>query len=286
MLSIVCNKYIVGSLVDKIKYDLEVAMSDDNHADLHFTLDHRYCSLTISQMLMVCSHAADLMINSLERNVRTRLYFTSESHLHTLLNILRYPCDEIELIPKDGVVMLDALSELSYMTQIVIRLFESVIDGESNYRCEISFSPGAIADPITDKTSSLYPYVILNKFIPGKDLIRVLYDANAKLNTVPFMIPPEQHLVCHDANADGFHLQRIIETVVLSNNTYDTPDTWEEIDSPARVVGRRIVSRRSVSATKINVPKLSSDIPSQKSLNSLDDLPLTLQANKGIEKVT
>ena len=214
------------------------------------------------------------MINSLERNVRTRLYFTSESHLHTLLNILRYPCDEIELIPKDGVVMLDALSELSYMTQIVIRLFESVVDGESNYRCEISFSPGAIADPTMDKSSALYPYVVLNKFIPGKDLIRVLSDANWKLNTVPFAMPPEVNAASHDTNNDGVHLQRIIETVVLSNNTYDTPDTWEELESPFRVAGRRIISRRSVSATRIEISPSSSNIPSQKSLNSLDDMPL------------
>lgn len=214
------------------------------------------------------------MINSLERNVRTRLYFTSESHLHTLLNILRYPCDEVELIPKDGVVMLDALSELSYMTQIVIRLFESVVDGESNYRCEISFSPGAIADPTTDKSSALYPYVVLNKFIPGKDLIRVLSDANWKLNTVPFAVSPEQQNVTNDSKPDGIHLQRIIETVVLSNNTYDTPDTWEELESPVRVAGRRIVTRRSVSATRINVSPSSVKIPSQKSLSSLDDMPL------------
>lgn len=42
-----------GSLVDKIKYDLEIAMSDDNHADLHFTLDHRFARLCCMSLSLV-----------------------------------------------------------------------------------------------------------------------------------------------------------------------------------------------------------------------------------------
>ena len=66
---------VCGALLEKIKYDLKVTRSDTTH-DMRYMLDH--------------SHADDLEINSLGRVVRTRLYFTSESHMHTLLNVLRY----------------------------------------------------------------------------------------------------------------------------------------------------------------------------------------------------
>lgn len=47
----------------------------DSEVDMRYQLD--------------LSHVEDLPINSLGRRVRTRLYFTSESHLHTFLNVLR-----------------------------------------------------------------------------------------------------------------------------------------------------------------------------------------------------
>jgi hypothetical protein len=38
-------------------------------------------------LLMLCRYASD--INSPLRHVRTRIYFTSESHIHSLINVLR-----------------------------------------------------------------------------------------------------------------------------------------------------------------------------------------------------
>ncbi len=62
-----------------------------------------------------------------ERHVRTRLYFTSESHVHSLLSTLRYGalCDETKDEQwKRAMDYLNVVNELNYMTQIVIMLYE------------------------------------------------------------------------------------------------------------------------------------------------------------------
>uniref|UniRef100_I2CR97 diphosphoinositol-pentakisphosphate 1-kinase n=1 Tax=Nannochloropsis gaditana (strain CCMP526) TaxID=1093141 RepID=I2CR97_NANGC len=86
------EKRILGShmcqaLLEKIKYDLIIARGDECF-DVRYNLD--------------LAHADDLPINSLGRRVRTRLYFTSESHLHSLLNVMRFPPDEDEGGREDG----------------------------------------------------------------------------------------------------------------------------------------------------------------------------------------
>uniref|UniRef100_A0A673KKL3 Inositol hexakisphosphate and diphosphoinositol-pentakisphosphate kinase n=1 Tax=Sinocyclocheilus rhinocerous TaxID=307959 RepID=A0A673KKL3_9TELE len=61
------------------------------------------------------------------RHVRTRLYFTSESHVHSLLSIFRYGGlldEEKDQQWKRAMDYLSAVSELNYMTQIVIMLYE------------------------------------------------------------------------------------------------------------------------------------------------------------------
>jgi inositol hexakisphosphate/diphosphoinositol-pentakisphosphate kinase len=93
---------------------------------------------------------ADLPINTMGRRVRTRLYFTSESHLHTLVNVLRFPSPGAGGYPcplsKKGRDIVSAASELCYLTQIVIRLFENIekdVSDPKRFRIEIFFSPGA-----------------------------------------------------------------------------------------------------------------------------------------------
>jgi hypothetical protein len=218
-------------------------MSDDRASDVHFALDH--------------SHAADLMINSLERSVRTRLYFTSESHLHTLLNVLRYPGNDAkQIISGDVTNALESVAELSYMTQIVIRLFETEVFGTGpTYRCEISFSPGAVNEPVTDKSATLAPYMTLTKSIPGQDLVRLFSNAKEKLNeqvaAVQEEIAPLSLTIERNNDSPASRHKRFNETVVLSNGKYETSDTWEDDCSPRRTTKKRIVRRASSSGANM-----------------------------------
>ncbi|XP_021333645.2 inositol hexakisphosphate and diphosphoinositol-pentakisphosphate kinase 1 isoform X8 [Danio rerio] len=82
------------------------------------------------------------------RHVRTRLYFTSESHVHSLLSIFRYGGlldEENDEQWKRAMDYLSAVSELNYMTQIVIMLYEDNNkdpSSEERFHVELHFSPG------------------------------------------------------------------------------------------------------------------------------------------------
>ncbi|XP_078606082.1 inositol hexakisphosphate and diphosphoinositol-pentakisphosphate kinase 2-like isoform X7 [Branchiostoma floridae x Branchiostoma japonicum] len=86
-------------------------------------------------------------ILSPDRHVRTRLYFTSESHIHSLLSILRFGglCPDDEQW-KRALEYMSAVTELNYMTQIVIMLYEdpkAEPESETRFHVELHFSPGA-----------------------------------------------------------------------------------------------------------------------------------------------
>ncbi|XP_069414917.1 inositol hexakisphosphate and diphosphoinositol-pentakisphosphate kinase 1 isoform X6 [Ovis canadensis] len=82
------------------------------------------------------------------RHVRTRLYFTSESHVHSLLSVFRYGglLDETKDTQwQRALAYLSAISELNYMTQIVIMLYEDNTQdplSEERFHVELHFSPG------------------------------------------------------------------------------------------------------------------------------------------------
>ncbi|XP_077418855.1 inositol hexakisphosphate and diphosphoinositol-pentakisphosphate kinase 2 isoform X5 [Vanacampus margaritifer] len=82
------------------------------------------------------------------RHVRTRLYFTSESHVHSLLSLFRYGGlldEEKDQQWNRAMDYLSAVSELNYMTQIVIMLYEDNnkdLSSEERFHVELHFSPG------------------------------------------------------------------------------------------------------------------------------------------------
>ena len=89
--------------------------------------------------------------------------------------MLKYPkdTDHCAFCP-EGCDILNNTQELSYLTQVVIRVFSDK-DDPNKFRCEIYFTPGATNDPLTEgKSSSLAPYVLLNKNISYDELCTCL----------------------------------------------------------------------------------------------------------------
>jgi len=119
-------------------------------------------------------------LKSPHRRVRTRLYFTSESHIQTLMNVLRY-CHCVKGRPgslgcmdeencggdtaassqgeggtSDRIVCPEVEKQMKvqpifdYLTQIVFRLYEDKRQPQNcpeRFRVEVLFSPGAARDP-------------------------------------------------------------------------------------------------------------------------------------------
>ncbi|KAI7741396.1 hypothetical protein M8C21_000856 [Ambrosia artemisiifolia] len=95
--------------------------------------DHQHKSQIKNEESRRTSFTSDKYANvkTPERHVRTRLYFTSESHIHSLMNVLRYSNldeslqGEASLICDNALERLLKTKELDYMSYIVLRMFEN-----------------------------------------------------------------------------------------------------------------------------------------------------------------
>ncbi|KAI3500809.1 hypothetical protein L2E82_19480 [Cichorium intybus] len=113
---------------------------DDEDKEIKYRLDPKYAN-----------------VRTPERHVRTRLYFTSESHIHSLMNVLRY-CNldgslkgEASLVCDSALERLLKTKELDYMSYIVLRMFENTevnLEDPKRYRIEMTFSRGADLSPL------------------------------------------------------------------------------------------------------------------------------------------
>jgi len=86
-------------------------------------------------------------VSSPGRHVRTRLYFTSESHIHSLLTVLTHGglVDGQDEQWMRALEYVSLVSELNYMTQIVIMLYEDPTKestSDERFHVELHFSPG------------------------------------------------------------------------------------------------------------------------------------------------
>ncbi|CAB3364586.1 Hypothetical predicted protein [Cloeon dipterum] len=130
------NKLTIGQgictpLLKKIRADLQRNIEEFGEENVN-RLNPRY------------SHG----VSSPGRHVRTRLYFTSESHVHSLLTVLRYGglLDETKDEQwRRAMQYVSMVSELNYMAQVVIMLYEDPTKdpfSEARFHVELHFSPG------------------------------------------------------------------------------------------------------------------------------------------------
>ncbi|KAL7135752.1 hypothetical protein ABFS83_11G119400 [Erythranthe nasuta] len=125
--------------------DMSMDQDEDDDKEPKYRLDPKYAN-----------------VKTPERHVRTRLYFTSESHIHSLMNVLRY-CnldeslqEEPSLVCDNALDRLYRTKELDYMSYIVFRLFENTevaLEDPKRFRIEMTFSRGADLSPLESNDS-------------------------------------------------------------------------------------------------------------------------------------
>lgn len=122
---------ICTPLLKKIRADLQRNIEESGEENVN-RLNPRY------------SHG----VSSPGRHVRTRLYFTSESHVHSLLTVLRFG-GLLDVLTDEqwrrAMEYVSMVSELNYMSQIVVMLYEDPTKdpySEERFHVELHFSPG------------------------------------------------------------------------------------------------------------------------------------------------
>lgn len=144
---------IGGAMLEKLRTDLLAGMNDDNSRDRVHQLDS----------------SAPTDVRTPQRHVRTRFYFTSESHMHSLFNVLLHGCSQRTSMdgspwsifsPEAQAKIAEA--EWTYLTHIIFRVYLQSApsqspsspnardasvpspspSGSSQYTVEVLFSPG------------------------------------------------------------------------------------------------------------------------------------------------
>jgi len=152
------RKIVLDMVIASGVHDDEFPEAQKKHLEL-YRLDHEHIDASA--------------INSLTRHVRTRLYFTSESHIMSMFHILRarggtYP----PVIPEDTETLVGADRELNYLTQIVFKVFEDKcyeIDDPRRFLAQMFYSTGARHDILDSEAYSIRPGSETKSSIFGTD---------------------------------------------------------------------------------------------------------------------
>jgi len=271
------EKLVIGSkmcceLLKKIRNDLILGTEGEGKietGDMQYTLD--------------TSHAEYLDVKSVGRRVRTRLYFTSESHLHTLLNVLKYGHLEFAghgsssdlsgssgvrrgmgpVMDEAGVNNMVGIRELCYLTHFVIRVFENLSarkDDPDRFRVELSVSPGASRAPDGDDPSGPLPPTRI------ASAAAKLAAALPEVSRESFEYPPSPSPPQEDREeAEGESSQRLSSA---ATNSSDAPSSVG-----AEVTGSRTASSPPVPRVRGSSPPYPPPPPSSSLLRFSDSSP-------------
>ena len=114
-------------------------------------------------------------IKSAWRHIKTRFYFTSQSHLYSLLNTLIYSMNSFLVDNGKEINPIWSVFDLDYCSHIVFRLFENFnVDKRSKERFRIEIIVSAGADKDLSKVDnkhmiSINPWIILNDHLSLAD---------------------------------------------------------------------------------------------------------------------
>ncbi|XP_050221931.1 inositol hexakisphosphate and diphosphoinositol-pentakisphosphate kinase VIP2-like isoform X2 [Mercurialis annua] len=167
--------------------EMSIDQDDDDDKETKYRLDPKYAN-----------------VKTPDRHVRTRLYFTSESHIHSLMNVLRYCNLDESLLEEDSLVCYNALErlhktkELDYMSYIVLRMFENIevpLEDPKRYRIEMTYSRGADLSPLENDSEATSLHQEHTLPIMGPERLQEVgsYLTLEKMEKMvrPFAMPPE-----------------------------------------------------------------------------------------------
>jgi len=180
---------ICSSLLCKIRWDLQTGsgfLCEKGEVERGSNANHR----VLHRLDSTEFDSAEM--NDAMRHVRTRLYFTSESHIVSLFNILKLGSmpDGNGIVNPEARLAMEAINEYNYLTHIVIKMWEDPtkeFDTPARFRVNIFFSMGAYSEVTDDtlydenRTMPLRPLQIFNNSITLSELEEFLL---AHINTI------------------------------------------------------------------------------------------------------
>ena len=159
---------ITNKLFNKIKTDLiwwntPVAQSRDNYGD-----EMNYWMIR-NMKKGAQSNLKDNapLVKSKWRHIRTRLYFTSASHLYSMLNVIKFGSEG--MLTSENKTEINKINFLNYLSHFVFRLFENLgadANDPQRFRLELHVSCGNLfkrCEEFKNHKVPIGPLILINK---------------------------------------------------------------------------------------------------------------------------